>query len=58
MLRMMNVPEEEMARHDHTMAGIDHHAMGHGTGMEGMGHAGHASDATAEHEGHVGHEAH
>jgi uncharacterized protein len=58
MLRMMNTPGEEMVQHDHTMAGIDHHAMGHGTGMERMGHAEHASDATAEHEGHVGHEAH
>jgi len=33
-----------MAQHGHAMAGIDHHAMGHDTGMEGMGHAGHAGD--------------
>jgi hypothetical protein len=58
MLRMMNTPEEEMAQHDQGMAGMDHHAMGHGMGMEGTGHAGHAGDATAEHEEHVGHETH
>jgi hypothetical protein len=34
MLRMMNTPEEEMAQHDQGMAGMDRHAMGHGTGME------------------------
>jgi hypothetical protein len=58
MLRMMNTPEEEMAQHDQGTVGMDHHAVGHGTGVEGMGHAGHAGDATAEHEGHVGHETH
>jgi hypothetical protein len=58
MLRMMNMPEEEMARHDQGMVGMEHHAMDHGTGMEGMGHTGHASDARAEHEEHVGHETH
>jgi uncharacterized protein len=58
MLRMMNTPEEEMAQHDQGMVGMEHYAMGHGTGMAGMGHAGHAGDATAEHEGPVGHEAH
>jgi uncharacterized membrane protein YraQ (UPF0718 family) len=58
MLRMMNTPAEEMAQHDQGMAGMDHHVMGHGMGMEGIGHAGHAGDATAEHEQHVGHETH
>jgi uncharacterized membrane protein YraQ (UPF0718 family) len=58
MLRMMNTPEEEMAQHDQGMVGMEHHAMGHGTGMEGMGHAGHAGDATAEHAEHAGHETH
>jgi hypothetical protein len=56
MLRMMNTPEEEMAQHDQGMAGMAHHARGHGTGREGMGHAGQAGDATAAHEEHVGHE--
>jgi uncharacterized protein len=55
MLRMMNTSEEEMAQHDQGMVGMAHHAMGHGTSIEGMGHAGHAGDATAEHEGHAGH---
>src|SRR5919199_1636229 len=41
MLHMMNTPGEEMAQHGQGMA---HHAMGHGTGMERMGHAGHAGD--------------
>ena len=51
MLRLMNTPEE-------VMAGMDHHALGHGTSMEGMDHAGHAGETTAEHEEHVGHETH
>jgi uncharacterized membrane protein YraQ (UPF0718 family) len=58
MLRMMNTPEEQMAQHDQGMVGIDQHAMGHGTGVEGMGHARHAGDAAAEHEEHVRHETH
>jgi hypothetical protein len=40
------------------MAGLAYHPMGHGTGMEGMGHAGHAGEATADHEEQVGHETH
>ena len=56
MLRLMNTTEDEMAQHDHAMLGMDHHAMGRDTGMEGMGRAGHAGDATAGHEEHVSHE--
>jgi hypothetical protein len=56
MLRLMNTPEDEMVQHDHAMLGMDHHAMGRDTDMEGMGHASHAGEATVGHEEHVSHE--
>jgi uncharacterized membrane protein YraQ (UPF0718 family) len=52
MLRMMNTPEDEMAHHDHGMAGMGDSAMTHDMSAPGMDHPGHGGHAMHEHAGH------